>query len=233
MAYKFDPAQTLLIENSCLKCEKLQEKFDSGIFYSDEAVGLKYIASQAYGNPDGPSEIIPRLTNQEAAWFVLSATFLTEDDPFYADPEVTSPPVPFYHYCAGTFKNDRLSRPTGLQFTNSEYMLDFASEVPSFQSLGEMIDFEAVLCSDDTPYDDHLEEITIPVLYVGAAGGFGEYGVYTTTLLGSYDNGDVDTLIVELYPQDEPLDFGHVDLLFADNAESLVWDPIRNWIKTH
>ena len=52
------------------------------------------------------------------------AAILTEDNPFYADPEVTSPPVPFYHYCAGTFKNDRLSRPTGLQFTNSEYMLE-------------------------------------------------------------------------------------------------------------
>ncbi len=146
---------------------------------------------------------------------------------------MTSPPVPFYHYCAGTF--DEFGFPTGLRFTNSDYMLDFALAVPSFQSLGEMIDGEALLCSDDTPYDDYLGEITIPVFYVGAAGGFGEYGVYTTTLLGSYDNDDVDTLIVELYPPEAvPLDYGHIDLLFADDAESLVWEPIYNWIKkTH
>ena len=238
MVYKFDPddpAQTPLIENSCLKCEKLQEKFDSGIFYSDEAVGLKYIAYLADGNPDGPSGIIPGFTNQQVAWFVLSATYLTEEDPFYADPEMTSPPVPFYHYCAGTFNESGF--PTGLQFTNSDYMLDFAFAVPSFQSLGEMKDGEALLCDDDTPYDDHLGEITIPVFYVGAAGGFGEYGVYTTTLLGSYDkdnphNDDVDTLIVELYPPEAvALDYGHIDLLFADDAESLVWEPIYKWIK--
>lgn len=232
MVYKFDPAQTALIDNSCLKCDKLQEKFDSGIFYSDEAVGLKYIAYQAYMFPEDPSGIIPGFTNQQAAWFVLSATYMTEDDPFYEDSEMTSPPVPFYHYCAGTFANGLL--PTGLQFTNSDYMLDFAFAVPSFQSLGEMIDGEALLCGDDTPYDDHLEEITIPVFYVGAAGGFGEYGVYTTTLLGSYNNNDVDTLIVELYPPEAvALDYGHIDLLFADDAESLVWEPIYNWIKIH
>lgn len=241
MVYKFDPddpAQTPLIENSCLKCQKLQEKFDSEIFYSDEAVGLKYISYLATELPGEPSGIIPGFTNQQAAWFALSATYLTEDDPFYAYTTMTSPPVPFYHYCAGTFNEFGL--PTGLQFTNSDYMLDFAFAVPSFQSLGEMKDNEALLCDDDTPYDDHLGEITIPVFYVGAAGGFGEYGVYTTTLLESYDkdnprNDDVDTLIVELYPPEAvALDYGHIDLLFADDAESLVWEPIYKWIKkTH
>jgi pimeloyl-ACP methyl ester carboxylesterase len=241
MVYKFDPddpAQTPLIENSCLKCEKLQEDFDSGLFYSDEAVGLKYIAYLAALSSDDPSNIIPGFTNQEAAWFVLSATYMMEKDPFYTDPTMTSPPVPFYHYCAGTF--DQFGLPTGLQFANYDYMLDFAFAVPSFQSLGEMIDGEALLCGDDTPYDDHLGEMTIPVFYVGAAGGFGEYGVYTTTLLGSYDkdnphNDDVDTLIVELYPAEAvALDYGHIDLLFADDAEFLVWEPIYKWIKkTH
>ena len=167
---------------------------------------------------------------------------MTEDDPFYTSPDVTSPLVPFYHYCAGTFTFDEFGSPTptGLQFTNSDYMLDFAFAVPSFQSIGDTIDGEALWCSDDTPYDDHLGEITIPVFYVGAAGGFGEYGVYTTTLLGSYDednsdNDNVDTLIVELYPPEaEAFDYGHADLLFADNAESLVWKPIYKWIKkTH
>jgi hypothetical protein len=143
--------------------------------------------------------------------------------------------VPFYHYCAGTF--DDFGLPTGLQFTNSDYMLDFAFAVPSFQSLGEMIDGEALWCSNDTPYDDHLGEITIPVYYVGAAGGFGAYGEYTLTLLES--STDKESLIVELYP-DPPyppeavaIDYGHIDLMFAGNAETLVWEPIYDWIKGH
>jgi len=71
------------------------------------------------------------------------------------------------------------------------------------------------------------------------SGCFGKYGVYTTTRLGSYDednpdNDNVDTLIVELYPPEAVvLDYGHADLLFADNAKSLVWKPIYNWIKSH
>ncbi|CAD7782394.1 hypothetical protein DMNBHIDG_03069 [Candidatus Methanoperedenaceae archaeon GB37] len=59
----------------------------------------------------------------------------------------------------------------------------------------------------EVPYDDYLSEINIPVFYVGAAGGFGEYGIYTVTLLGSTDK---KTLIVQLYPPEAvALDYGH------------------------
>ncbi len=232
MAYKFDPenhSQEIL--DACTRYEILKWMHVSGTYYSDEATQMKAIAFLAANNPEG-HDLDTFLTNQQVGWLVLSATYATYPEPF-------PPPVPFYHSCAGTF-DEESGLPTGLQFTNSDYMLDLAFAVPSFQSLGEMIDGEALWCGDDTPYDDHLEDITIPVFYVGAAGGFGEYGVYTTTLLGSYDkdnphNDDVNTLIVELYPPEAAaLDYGHIDLLFADNAKSLVWKPIYKWIKkTH
>ena len=79
------------------------------------------------------------------------------------------------------------------------------------------------------PYDDHLAEVKAPVLYVGARGGFGEYGVYSTTLLGSRD---VTTHVVTLLPE-QPLDFGHSDLFWADNARTEVWEPIYNWVHSH
>jgi hypothetical protein len=83
----------------------------------------------------------------------------------------------------------------------------------------------------DLPYDDHLGRIKIPVFYVGAAGGDGAHGVYATTLLGSADKS---SLVVALYPPDlAALDYGHADLLWADNAKTLVWEPIYNWIHTH
>ena len=141
-----------------------------------------------------------------------------------------TPPVPLYHYCAGTFDED-FGFPTGLQFTNSDYMLEFAFAVPSFQSLGEIIDGEAIMCSESTPYDDYLDQIETPVFYVGAAGGFGAYGEYVLELLGSTDK---QSLIVQLYPTEAvALDYGHIDPLYADNAESEVWKPIVEWIERH
>jgi len=219
MVYKFDPEEEELIDAACTRLEVLEAL---GTCYSDEAVTLKYIAYLAATDPEGSSPIIPGFTNQQVAWFALSATYAT-----YLPP-MTSP-VPLYHYCAGTF--DDYGFPTGLQFTNSDYMLDFAFAVPSFQSLGEIIDGEAIMCSDSTSYDDYLDQIETPVFYVGAAGGFGAYGEYVLELLGSTDK---QSLIVQLYlPEGVALDYGHIDLLFADNAESEVWKPIFKWIKRH
>ena len=201
----------------------LEELRDSGTCFSDEAVTLKYIAYLAATNPEDNSKIpgLGYLTNQQVAWFALSATYATYPP--------MPPPVPYYHYCAGTF--DDYGFPTGLQFTNSDYMLDFAFAVPSFQSLGEIIDGEAIMCSESTPYDDYLDLIETPVFYVGAAGGFGAYGEYVLDLLGSTDK---QSLIVQLYPPEGvALNYGHIDLLFADNARREVWMPIFKWIKRH
>ncbi|MEA1932843.1 MAG: hypothetical protein U9N60_00170 [Thermodesulfobacteriota bacterium] len=110
-------------------------------------------------------------------------------------------------------------------------MLDFASTLPSFQSLGEIIDGEAIMCDESTPYDDYLDNIETPVFYVGAAGGYGAYGEYVLELLGSTDK---QSLIVQLYPPEGvALDYGHIDLLFADDAKHKVWKPIFKWIKSH
>lgn len=212
MVYKFAPDNEDLRLAACTRYQILKGLHDSGTYHSDEAVKLKYIAYLAATAPDEPSEIIPGFTNQQTAWFVLSATYATYEEPM-------TPPVPFYHYCAGTF--DEYGFPTGLQFSNSDYMIEFAFAVPSFQSLGEIIDGEAIWCDDpqivDVPYDDHLSEIVVPVFYVGAAGGFGEYGVYTTTLLGS---SDVSSLVVERLCGDVNCD-GQVN--FTD-----VWDLWRH-----
>jgi len=81
------------------------------------------------------------------------------------------------------------------------------------------------------PFDDHLADITVPVLYVGAGGGFGAFGVYTTTLLGSTDVSIHLTTLVP--PADRIEDFGHVDLFLADDAAALVWQPILDWLQSH
>jgi len=81
----------------------------------------------------------------------------------------------------------------------------------------------AVGCGEvDVSFDDHLGEIAVPVLYVGAVAGAGDRGFYTATLTKSKD---VNKVIVNR-PR-----FAHADLFLAKDAETLVWKPILDWIK--
>jgi hypothetical protein len=69
------------------------------------------------------------------------------------------------------------------------------------------------------------------VFYVGAGGGFGSYGLYTLSLLGSTD---VSNHIVSFYPPDQQaFDFGHVDLFYAEDAQNLLWTNILQWLEKH
>ena len=74
-------------------------------------------------------------------------------------------------------------------------------------------DRDAAQCngSVDAPFDDHPGEIDVPIFYVGAAGGFGVSGIYTTELTASRD---VNTLVAQELPTDQRyVDYGHADLL--------------------
>ncbi|MDD2556321.1 MAG: hypothetical protein PHX16_08490 [Syntrophaceticus sp.] len=223
MAYKISPDNQELQQEALLRYQVFKSLHDSGVYYSEEGKNMKGIAYLAQSAPDDQSPLIPGLTNMQAALFALTATHATYEAPL-------QPPTPFYHYLSGIFDSNGI--PTGLQFANIDNIITNAFAAPDFQSLGEMIDGEAIMSgSIETPYDDHLGDITIPVYYVGAAGGFGEYGTYTLTLLGSTDK---DSLIVQMYPPEAAaLDFGHADLFWSDNAKTLAWEPICKWIKTH
>lgn len=223
MVYKFSPDQGDLKQAALVRYQAYKSLYDSGVYYDDEAKNMKIIAYLAQSAPDGPSPVIPGFTNMQAAQFVLTATHATYQAPL-------QPPVPFYHYLGGTF--DEYGLPAGLQFATQGNIIDNAFAAPNFQSLGEIIDGEAIMSDNiENPYDDHLGDIKIPVYYIGAAGGFGQYGAYILELLGSADK---NSLIVQVYPSEAAaLDYGHADLFWADNAKGLVWEPICSWIKSH
>lgn len=203
--------------------QNLKRQYDEGVYYDNEGASLKYVALMAKTAPDEMSAIIPYLTNKQVAAFLLSATYATFEPPL-------EPFTPYYHLNAGTF--DENGMPTGFQFTSLDYLIDIALRTPSYQSIGEMLDCEAIISEAvDLPYDDYLEDINIPVFYVGAAGGEGKYGQHILSLIGSDDK---DSLILELHPPEySMLDYGHTDLIWADNAVSLVWEPILSWINVH
>jgi hypothetical protein len=93
----------------------------------------------------------------------------------------------------------------------------------------EAADFDAMLCGENLPIAAPLSNIRVPVFYIGAAGGVGELGIPATARTSSTD---IQTLVIQRTAS-VYADFGHADLLFADDAPALVWQPLASWIAQH
>ena len=71
-------------------------------------------------------------------------------------------------------------------------------------------------------------DIRLPIYYLGAAGGFSDYGVHSARVTRATD---VTTPVVRhLPPELEADDYGHADLLFARDAPELAWQPLATWL---
>src|SRR6185436_9042133 len=116
---------------------------------------------------------LPGFTNRQASLAVGAMTFI------FFPPGLA--PVPLYHFTGGTF--DAQGLPSGLLYTPESSLLALEKGSAPFQPARELLDGDASICDDpsiaDVTFDDHLADIKIPVFYVGAAGGFGNYGLYT------------------------------------------------------
>lgn len=133
----------------------------------------------------------------------------------------------------GTF--DEGGAPTGLLYSDEALFFTALAGGAPWQPLKELLDSDAATCdgpeAPGVPWDDHLGDIEVPVFYVGAGGGFGDFGLHTTTLLGSTD---VTSHVVSLTPPEARLsDFGHADLFVARDARTLAWQAIFDWIAAH
>jgi hypothetical protein len=205
-----------LKQASCEEYDRVLALISSGDF-ADPTGGLFVaLGALAVADPLGDSPIFLCFTNETAALVFGSVPF-------------GSPTAPNYHLCAGVFGADGL--PIGLQFTDERLFYDWLTGASAYEPVQILVDGEAIGCErDDVPWDDHLAEITAPILYLEAAGGAG--GDYGRQILPFLPNADVTELIVQLYTDEErALDYGHVDLWTADNAQMLVWRPILNWIR--
>lgn len=206
---------------ACTRLAAQRQALANGTFGDATGQLLGTIGNLAATAPAGASPILPGLTNCQAALVAGAATFN-----FMGGLE----PVPVYHFAGGTF--DASGLPSGLTFTEEAYWIDFLRGPSPFEPVRLLADAEEMMCeADDVPFDDHFGDIRVPVLYVGADGGFGTYGLYSVSLLGSADKS---SLIVDLRPPvDRLLDFGHADIFLATNARTLVWEPILAWIRDH
>jgi hypothetical protein len=135
-----------------------------------------------------------------------------------------------YHSAACLF--DERGIPTAGRFSPTTLIIDsLANGIPT-RPRAMMRDYFGIACdAHPTPYDDNLSAIRIPSFYVGVAGGFGVSGLFTQTLLGSSEKGDI---FIRLLPTgQETMDFGHIESYIANDAASLVWQPALEWILAH
>ncbi len=207
---------------ACSRAASDRQALDAGIYESASGTLFEGLGSLALSAPSAPSPIVPGLTDLQAALLAGAATYqlLPPGQSF----------VPSYHFTGGTFDANGL--PTGLTFTPASAWFAFLAGASPYEPTRVILDGDETMCDAiDVPFDDHLGEIRVPVFYLGVAGGFGDFGIYTTTLLGS---ADVTTRVVRrLPPAEQPLDIGHVDIWNATDAPRLFWQPILDWIDGH
>lgn len=194
---------------ACASADELQDLIDAGFYEDATGAFLMVVGDLAESAPDDVSQFAPLFTNWQFSLFVgASGT---------------------WHFVGGEFDEDGI--PTDLRFTDSQLWVDMLQAVPPYLPVQTFLDLDTTQCGEvDVPFDDHLGEISIPILYVGAAGGQGPHH-YTASLTASED---IEYLTVQLLPDEEQIfDFGHADLFSAGNSESLVWEPILDWLLAH
>ncbi len=213
----------MIRQAACVRVAANQALLDAGT-YQGAVGGINLFGDLALTNPTGPTfvPILPGFNNRQAALMFGSAT--------YALIPAGQSFTPFYHFVGGTF--DSQGFPTGLSYTPEAAWFHFQEGASPYAPLQIGRDGDTLTCDQqDVPWDDHLSEITVPVLYLGAAGGVGDLGIYSTTLLGSRD---VTLHVVRLLPPDQPtFDIGHVDIWNATDAPRLFWQPLLEWIVGH
>lgn len=226
-AFKFSPQHHQQIVDACERADigrgRLQRgQYEGGLLGPRPGASLAFVGSNALF---WPNELAPpdrRVTFRQAALLLGAATF----NVFLSQPQPLQPPVPDYHLTGGRF--DAFGLPTRLTYTREHRFFEVLAQARPYQSFTEVVESDELLCNRcPSPYEEHLAQVRVPVLYVGAAGGFGRYGSYSKELLG----GRKAELIVTKGSRLPKLDYGHADLLLAEDADRLVWAPMLEWLQ--
>jgi hypothetical protein len=210
------PEDEALRTRACNRRDSGRADLAAGIVDVDNTF-FQQTGALAQGTPDDPSPFWPALTNRQALIHFVGQTYL-----YFR-------PSNFYHLNGGVVEDETV---TALRFTSERRVQDWLIGAQPHQAYLEGVDMDTIQCFEaPLPLVDHLGDISVPIFYLGAAGGYGDHGIYTTTVTRSTD---VTAHVVHrLSPEQEAEDFGHADLLFASDAPVLAWHRLAAWLLRH
>lgn len=217
MVFKYAPEDEDRREFICDDVLAIRARLDAGDLV--EPIPFVAIGELAASDPDGVSPIFPDFTNLELALFYGGATYQLW-------------PFNFWWHYFGAEVDPETGMPTDFRFTSLDNATDFMRLGCAWETLRFIHDYEVIICDEqDVPWDDNLATVDMPILYLEPAGGIGTTGRHTLTLFGS---NDVQISTASLLPPEQVAeDFGHIDLFTAEQAPSLVWQPLLEWVVSH
>lgn len=217
---KFGPEDEPSRIFACNGAAQNLQLLEAGMYQDPGGQGAAGIGFLAISDPEGESPVIPGFSNYQAGLFIGTNTYLQRNIPNN-----------FWHFVGGDMSQPT-DLPNDLKYTESQRWFGLLLGLPPYQPVRTTFDVLTCLCNEvDVSFDDYLDQITVPIFYLGAAGGTGYQGEYSLTLTSS---DDVTSHIVTLEPEERRfVDFGHADLFLASEASTLVWEPLRQWLVAH
>ena len=217
---KYAPGNETSRLANCAQAAGILNGINNGIYQNQQGINLAPFGVLATTNPGGLSPIIPGLTNFQAGLFAGTNT--------YAFPNSIAP---FWHFIGGDLSSPA-GIPNALLYSDPSRWFQLLMSLAPYQPQLTMYESRACPCNEtNVTIDDHLGDISVPILYLGAGGGFGALGDFTTSLTAS---SDITNYTVSLQPGGNRFkDYGHADLFMGTNAANLVWEKLRQWLLVH
>ena len=215
--YAIAPEDEALRQTACANAAFERDQLAAGVVEADNSFFVA-MGELALSAPDEPSPLFEGMTNLGALLFTVGQTY------------VFFPATPLYHLLAPVL--DASGTVIGLRETPIATAGTWFAGASPHQSMRELAESDGLWCNEPPlAIDAPLDRIEVPLLYLGAAGGFGDHGLYSTTQVRSHD---VTTEVIRrLDASREAEDFGHADLLFATDAPALAWPTLASWIRAH
>lgn len=214
---KYAPEDEEFRIGACNRALVAQEQINNGIYQNNNGVVFGQIGELAVSAPDEDSPIAPGLTNYQFALFAGAVP-------------PGSPPAPFWHFVGGEFNEAKI--PIGLLYTDPARWIQLLRFLAPYQPRLQGFETSTCLCDEeDSGIDRNLGEISIPILYLGVAGGFGQQGVFSSSLTKSKDI--THHIVTQQPPELRAIDFGHGDLFMGEDAANLGWKVLNRWLENH
>lgn len=208
--YKLNPTNTTAISAACQLEASHRQAIAQGIYQIDRRTQPR-AGQLALSDPGGLSPFRVGYTNREFALFSGCQKSLL--------------PFPL-HLLGCTY--DSSGKPRDTAFTRTEVAFEMLASGNNFNTRPGSATYFAIPCRSDTPYDDHLSDIRIPLLNIGIAGGFGRDVFETNEYL---PNSRVTTLWIQNLPDSSAGDdLGHMEAFSATDMQWRIWEPRRHWL---